>query len=383
MASQTGVIFRVSTFGESHGPAVGCTIDGCPAGVAIDIEALQAELNRRRPGQSAFTSPRAEPDLVRVLSGLQGGITLGTPIALLVENTNSQPDDYSETLALYRPGHADFTYDAKFGHRSRSGGGRASARETIARVAAGAVAKQMLAQIHASPINIVSWVQRMAHIECPIINETLTQKIVDESELRVPESATEALMKDFLTQLMNSGDTAGGLIRCRAQGVPAGWGEPVFDKLEAELAKAMLSLPASRSFEIGSGLASTYMTGRTHNDAFTTDPETGRIVTTTNHSGGIQGGISNGMDIEFSVGFKPVSTIRTIQETVDEKGFKQKLQISKGRHDPCVLPRAVPMVEAMTWIVLADHALRARLNRKDSLLERSTPNSPLRGTKQT
>ncbi|MEN9530352.1 MAG: hypothetical protein RI932_2225 [Pseudomonadota bacterium] len=367
MASHTGVIFRVSSFGESHGPAVGCCIDGCPAGIALDVAAIQSALDRRRPGQSAVTSPRAEPDTVRILSGVEDGITLGTPIALLVENTNVRPQDYNESSTAYRPGHADFTYEAKFGRRARSGGGRASARETVARVAAGAVAEQLLKQICTEPIEVLAWVQRLAHIECPA--ETLPQNRaeVEAHPLRVPVPESAALMHTFLDELMAAGDTAGGLIRCVVRGVPAGWGEPVFDKLEAELAKAMLSLPASRSFEIGSGLASTFMTGSTHNDPFSSDPNTGRIITTTNHSGGIQGGISNGMDILFSVGFKPVSTIRAEQNSVDPQGNPVTLKMTQGRHDPCVLPRAVPMIEAMTWLVLADHALRARLNRKDTL----------------
>jgi len=367
MASHIGIIFRVSSFGESHGAAVGCCIDGCPAGIVLDVDALQAALNRRRPGQSAVTSPRAEPDTIRVLSGVEDGVTLGTPIALMVENTNVRPQDYAQSNAAYRPGHADFTYQAKFGRRAQSGGGRASARETVARVAAGAVAEQMLKQICPEPIEVLAWVQRLAHLECPADTLPLNRAEVDAHPLRVPVPAAAARMHEYLEKLMASGDTAGGLIRCVVRGAPAGWGEPVFDKLEADLAKAMLSLPASRSFEIGAGLASTYMTGSTHNDPFDADPVTGQIITTTNNSGGIQGGISNGMDIVFSVGFKPVSTIQKEQQSVDAQGNPVTLQITQGRHDPCVLPRAVPMIEAMTWLVLADHALRARLNRKDTL----------------
>jgi chorismate synthase len=373
MASHTGVIFKVSTFGESHGPAVGCVIDGCPAGIALDVAHIQAALERRRPGQSDVTSPRSEPDIVRVLSGVEDGLTLGTPIALLVENTNTRPQDYDESSNAYRPGHADFTYEAKFGRRARSGGGRASARETIARVAAGAVAEQMLKQINPEPIEVLAWVQRLAHLECPPDTLPLSRAAIESNPLRVPHSESATRMREFLRNLMAVGDTAGGLIRCHVRGVPAGWGEPVFDKLEAELAKAMLSLPASRSFEIGAGLASTYMTGSAHNDPFSTDPNTGRIITTSNHSGGIQGGISNGMDIVFSVGFKPVSTIRAEQKSVDAQGNPVSLKMTRGRHDPCVLPRAVPMIEAMAWLVLADHALRARLNRKDLLQKRTLP----------
>ncbi|MEY4064064.1 MAG: Chorismate synthase [Pseudomonadota bacterium] len=370
MASQTGVLFRVSTFGESHGAAVGCTIDGCPAGLRLDLDQVQNELNRRRPGQSSFTSPRSEADQVRILSGVENGVTLGTPIALVVENTNAQASDYDETQSVYRPGHADYTYDAKFGIRARSGGGRASARETIGRVAAGAVAKQLLEHLFQGKIEVLAWVHRLAHIACPEGVKPLSRAEVDAHPLRVPHAETAAVMGQFLTELMVEGDTAGGLIRCTVAGVPAGWGEPVFDKLEADLAKAMMSLPASRSFEMGTGLAATFMKGSEHNDAFTTSPETGAIVTRTNHSGGVQGGISNGMELTFAVGFKPVSTIRIAQDTVDAQGNKTTLHISKGRHDPCVLPRAVPMVEAMTWLVLADHALRAQMNRVEGCLPR-------------
>lgn len=367
MASQTGVIFKVTTFGESHGPALGCIIDGCPAGVMVDLKEVQCALNRRRPGQSSISSPRAEPDTVELLSGIEHGIALGTPITLMVKNKDALPSDYSETQNVFRPGHADFTYHAKFGLRASSGGGRASARETLARVAAGNVAKQMLNQIFSQPISVVAWVHRIGHIECSssIVPTTLSQ--VDQNELRAPDHAAAQQMKEYLQSLITQGDTAGGLIKCKIKGVPPGWGEPVFDKLEAELAKAMLSLPASKSFEIGAGLASTYMSGSQHNDPFTFDSESQRIITCSNYSGGIQGGISNGMDIEFSIGFKPVSTIKKEQDTVDSFGNQTTLTITKGRHDPCVLPRAVPMVEAMAWLVLADHALRAQLNRKDRI----------------
>lgn len=367
MASQTGVIFRVSTFGESHGVSVGCCIDGCPAGLPLSVDMIQSELNRRRPGQNPFTSPRAELDLCRIVSGVEKGLTLGTPITILIDNGNAQPADYTESETAYRPGHADYTYDAKFGIRAASGGGRASARETIGRVAAGAVAKQLLQHVFGESIAAVAWVQRIAQIECSPESRPLTNSAVDTSDLRVPDARAESQMKELLTHLMNQGDTAGGLIRCCVRGVPPGWGEPVFDKLEADLAKAMLSLPASRSFEMGSGLAGTFLTGSAQNDSFAREPATGRIVTRTNNSGGVQGGISNGMELEFAVGFKPVSTIRTAQATVDANGNSHTLKISKGRHDPCVLPRAVPIVEAMTWLVLADHGLRALSNRVANL----------------
>lgn len=366
MASQTGVIFRVSTFGESHGPAVGCVVDGCPAGLPLNEDIIQAALNRRKPAQNKYTSPRAEDDRCRILSGVEGGLTLGTPIAIIVENTDARPADYSETTQIFRPSHADFTYQQKFGIAARSGGGRASARETIGRVAAAAVARQLLSHMTSSHIELCAWVQRIADIDCGAVTGIPTSEIIDSNELRVPITAAADEMKKRLDELLQKGDTAGGLIRCRIAGVSAGWGEPVFDKLEADLAKAMLSLPASKSFEIGSGLAGTYLSGSQHNDPFFTDAH-GHIRTRSNNSGGIQGGISNGMEIEFSVGFKPVSTIRMEQDTVAADGSLQKIEIKKGRHDPCVLPRAVPMVEAMAWLTLADHALRARLSRADRL----------------
>ncbi|MEN9824949.1 MAG: hypothetical protein RI953_694 [Pseudomonadota bacterium] len=366
MASQIGVIFRVSTFGESHGPAVGCVVDGCPAGLPLNPEFIQAELNRRRPGQNKFTTARSETDQCRILSGVEDGLTLGTPIAIVVENTDARPADYSDSQTVFRPGHADYTYFKKFGITARSGGGRASARETIGRVAAGAVAKQLLKKICGEDISIHAWVQRIAHIDCGSVDRPIPVDRIESSALRTPHPEAEAKMKEHLENLMQLGDTAGGLIRCIVESVPCGWGEPVFDKLEADLAKAMLSLPAAKSFEIGSGLAGTFTSGSQQNDAFI-QTDDGRIATRTNNSGGIQGGISNGMDVEFSVGFKPVSSIRQPQDSVSSDGKPQKLQIQKGRHDPCVLPRAVPIVEAMAWITLADHALRALLNRADAI----------------
>ena len=375
MASQSGVIFRVSTFGESHGVAVGCIIDGCPAGISINIELIQKALARRRPGQSMYTTSRNEEDSVQILSGVQDGISLGTPIALMVKNADAKSDDYAEVSQVFRPGHADFSYQAKFGIRAQSGGGRASARETIARVAAGSVAQQMLSQILTHPIEVIAWVQRMAHIACPDECSPQTHSEVEIHPLRVPHAPTALLMEQLLTKVMDEGDTVGGLIRCHAKGVPTGWGEQVFDKLEADLAKAMLSLPAARSFEIGTGLASTFLKGSENNDAFSVDTVTQKVITQTNNCGGILGGISTGMPIELSVGFKPVSSIRIEQNTVNTSGQKQTLKMSRGRHDPCVLPRAVPLVEAMTWLVLADHALRAQLNRKQQLIQNPTVGS--------
>lgn len=367
MASQIGVIFKVSTFGESHGTSVGCVIDGCPAGLLLDETIIQNALNRRKPGQNKYTSPRAEADKCRIVSGVEQGRTLGSPIAIIVDNTDARPGDYSEIQDAFRPSHADYTTATKFGLSSRSGGGRASARETIGRVAAGAVASQLVQQMTRGEVNVHAWVQRIAHVDCGTFAEPPALQSIELSPLRVPNPFAEQEIKEYLDKLIETGDTAGGLIRCCVTGVPTGWGEPVFDKLEAELAKAMLSLPASKSFEIGSGLAGTFLTGSQHNDPFTVTRE-GEVRTQTNHSGGIQGGISNGMNVEFSVGFKPVSTIRIPQNTISSNGEQQILHIKKGRHDPCVLPRAVPMVEAMTWILLADHALRAKLNRIDQVV---------------
>ena len=381
MASQTGVIFRVSTFGESHGPAVGCVIDGCPAGLPLNEEIIQRELNRRKPGTGQYVSPRTEADRCKILSGVSNGLTLGTPIAIVVENTDARPADYSDSNNVFRPSHADYTYSAKFGIHAPTGGGRASARETIGRVAAGAVAKHMLQTIFGSEIQMTAWVQRIADIDCGDVSTSLCAADVEASELRVPSPSAEAQMKVLLDQLIAAGDTAGGLLCCRIAGVPAGWGEPVFDKLEADIAKAMLSLPASKSFEIGSGLRGTYSTGSNQNDPFFVD-DNGQTRTRTNNSGGIQGGISNGMNIEFSVGFKPVSTLRKPQQSVTSTGTAQTLEIKKGRHDPCVLPRAVPIVEAMTWLVLADHALRAQLNRLD-VLQAGLPRSKSDGEYST
>jgi chorismate synthase len=342
-------------------------IDGCPAGLPLTEEFIQRELDRRKPGTGQYVSPRAESDRCKILSGVSDGLTLGTPIAIVVENSDARPADYSDSHNIFRPSHADYSYTAKFGVSSRSGGGRASARETIGRVAAGAVAKQLLRAIAGPDLELTAWVQRIGSIDCGEVPTQLTSSEVDASELRVPNSSAEAQMKALLDTLIAAGDTAGGLIRCRIAGVAAGWGEPVFDKLEADLAKAMLSLPASKSFEIGSGLQGTFSTGSQHNDPFYVDVE-GRTRTRSNNSGGVQGGISNGMNIEFAVGFKPVSTVRVPQESITSTGDTATLAIKKGRHDPCVLPRAVPIVEAMTWLVLADHALRAKLNRMDSLL---------------
>ena len=331
-------------------------IDGCPAGIELSAQKIQAFLNRRKPGQSAFTTPRAEDDSHEILSGVLDGVTLGSPIALLVRNTNQKSADYSDIATVFRPSHADFTTVAKYGVRAAAGGGRSSARETIGRVAAAGVASQFLEQMLPG-LEVVAWVDRVGNVGAQVEASTVTLADVEKSLLRCPDAKAEEAMKQAILEAKNQGDTLGGLVRCVVRGIPAGLGEPVFDKLEADLAKAMLSLPATKSFEIGSGLAGTFMRGSSHNDPFVVNPE-GQIRTTTNHSGGIQGGISNGMPLEFAVGFKPVSTLFLDQNTVTSAGQETTFKPQGGRHDSCVLPRAVPMVEAMAYLVLADHLLR-------------------------
>jgi len=355
MSSQRGVAFRVATFGESHGGGLGVIIDGCPPGISLDLDAVQAELERRRPGQSALTTQRKEADQVEVLSGMFEGKTLGTSLAMLIRNKDANPKDYAETKDLYRPSHADFTYDAKFGIRAWAGGGRASARETAARVAAGAVARQVLATL--GPVEVVAWVDQVGQIGSKVESESVDRAAVDASIVRCPDSDAAAKMEARIRKIRADGDTIGGVVRCVARGVPAGLGEPVFDKLDGDLAKAMISLPAAKGFECGSGYSSIAFTGVEHNDLFV--PEAGGIATSTNRSGGIQGGISNGMPIEISVAFKPVATVFKAQQTVGRDGKSATIK-SRGRHDPCVLPRAVPIVEAMMCLVLVDHWLRWR-----------------------
>jgi chorismate synthase len=353
VSSSFGNLFRITTFGESHGGAVGVVIDGCPPRLELDLADVQSALDRRRPGQSRLTTQRAEPDQVEVLSGLFEGRTLGTSIALIVRNLDARPSAYEDMADLYRPSHADFTTEAKFGVRNWQGGGRSSARETIGRVAAGAVAKALLQQL--SDIEIVSWVDQVHTISASVDEDLVTTELVDAHETRCPDGKAASTMSDAIMQARRDGDSLGGVVRTIARNVPAGLGDPVFDKLEATLAKAMLSLPAAKGFEVGSGFAGTKMTGREHNDAFVPGPD-GRPVTTSNFSGGIQGGISNGMPILFNVAFKPTATIASVQQTVNRSGEPVTLE-AKGRHDPCVLPRAVPIVEAMTWLTLADHWL--------------------------
>jgi chorismate synthase len=350
-----GSAFRITTFGESHGPAVGVIVDGCPPRLPITVEEIQAELDRRRPGQSAITTQRREADAVEILSGVREGLTLGTPVTLMVRNTDQRSGDYDEMRTKFRPSHADYTYQAKYGVRAWEGGGRASARETVGRVAAGVLARKALAA--AGPIEIVSWVQRVQDIETDVDPLAVSRQAVDANIVRCPDAATAEQMIARIDQARKAGDSLGGVVEAVARGVPAGLGEPVFDKLDAELAKAMLSLPAAKGFEIGSGFAGTFLTGSQHNDPFYAGAD--RIRTRSNRSGGVQGGISNGEAITIRVAFKPTATILREQETVDENGRDTTIK-GRGRHDPCVLPRAVPIVEAMFALVLADHFLRQR-----------------------
>jgi len=355
MAGSTfGTLFRVTTFGESHGPAVGCIVDGCPPGIPIAEEDIQHDLDRRRPGQSRITTQRREGDIVRILSGIHEGVTTGTPVALVVENTDQRSKDYSELKDLFRPSHADFTYHAKYdGIRDWRGGGRASYREAIGRVAAGALARRLLALRH--NIEIVGYVRSIADIEGVVDRARVDEGAVEAQITRCPDPDASARMVEAIEAARRDGDSLGGVVELVARGVPAGLGEPVFDKLTADLAHALMSLPATRGFEIGEGFGATTLRGTTHNDAFTMAD--GRVRTVTNRSGGIQGGISNGEDIVLRVAFKPTATIHAAQETVTVGGEAATFQ-AKGRHDPCVLPRAVAAVEAMVALVLADHALR-------------------------
>jgi chorismate synthase len=353
-----GSLFRITTFGESHGPGVGVIVDGCPPRLPITAAEIQRELDRRRPGQSSITTQRREADAVEILSGVDvdKGLTLGTPIALMVRNEDQRGGDYEEMRTKFRPSHADFTYEKKFGLRAWQGGGRSSARETVGRVAAGVLARKALAL--AGDIQIVAWVQRVQDLEATVDAATVTTAAVDANIVRCPDADRAVEMIALIDGARKAGDSLGGVVEAVARGVPVGWGEPVFDRLEADLAKAMLSLPASKGFEIGSGFAGTRMTGSQHNDPFYAGPA-GRVRTRSNRSGGVQGGISNGEDIVLRVAFKPTATILREQETVDVDGKDTTIK-ARGRHDPCVLPRAVPMVEAMMALVLADHFLRQR-----------------------
>ena len=356
MGNTFGQLFRVTTFGESHGGGIGVIIDGCPPKIDISEAEIQRELDRRRPGQSKLTTQRKEEDRCEILSGVFEGKTLGTPIAILVRNKDARPEDYVEIATKFRPSHADFTYEAKYGIRNWQGGGRASARETIGRVAAGAVAKKILS-ILCSKFEIVAYVAKIHEIIANINRSVVKMKDVEKNAVRCPDAAAAKKMASFIEQVRGEGDSVGGVIECVARGIPPGLGEPVFDKLEADLAKAMLSLPATKGFEIGSGFRATRMRGSEHNDPF--EMRGGKIRTATNNSGGVQGGISNGEEIYFRVGFKPTATIAYEQKTVTSSREQTRLA-ARGRHDPCVLPRAVPIVEAMAAIVLCDHALRQK-----------------------
>jgi chorismate synthase len=355
MSSTFGTLFNVTTFGESHGKAVGAVVDGCPAKLQLTEADIQPQLNRRRPGQSAITTPRDEADVVTILSGTENGITLGTPIALSVNNRDQRPADYGDMASVPRPSHADYTYLMKYGVRASSGGGRASARETIGRVAAGAIAEKWLKSRFGN-VSIVAYVSSVGKITCPDFGgDPLTRELVDANLVRCPDEATAQKMLTAIEQARDEKDSLGGTVTCICRGFPAGLGEPVFDKLEALLAQAMLSIPAVKGFEIGSGFAGTLMRGSQHNDVFVQKGT--RLGTKTNYSGGVQGGITNGEPVVFRIAIKPVATIGQPQQTIDLSGEAVTLE-AKGRHDPCVLPRAIPIVEAMTALVLADAALR-------------------------
>ncbi len=351
--SSFGQLFRVTAWGESHGPGIGVVLDGCPPGLPLEASTVQEDLDRRRPGQSKLVTPRREADRVRIESGVYQGRTTGHPIAMSVRNRDARPADYRAFGAAFRPGHADFTMQTKYGLRDPGGGGRSSARVTVAHVAAGAVARLFLARRHG--VTVTAWVRRVGQVEAVVDPESVTRELVEQNPTRCPDPDAAERIRDLIARTRSAGDSLGGVVECCALGVPPGLGEPVFDKLEADLAKAMLAINASKGFEIGSGFAGTRWTGSEHNDPFRT--EGGRVVTTTNHAGGVLGGISTGMPVVFRVAFKPTSTIRKPQTTVDAAGNAVELA-GKGRHDPCVLPRAAPIVEAMACLVLADHALR-------------------------
>ncbi len=359
MSSCFGTLFRVSTFGESHCKAVGVVIDGCPPGLALTEADIQAQLDRRRPGQSALSTDRQEADQVTILSGTENGRTLGTPIALQVANKDQRPKDYGNMRDIPRPSHADYTYQMKYGIRASSGGGRASARETIGTVAAGAIAAKVLKE--KCNIDIVAWVTSVGEIEAGVIDATtLTRQEVDATISRCPDRAKAAEMEALIGDLKQIGDSVGGVVACVIRNVPAGLGEPTFEKLEAKLAQAMLAIPATKGFEIGSGFAGTRLRGSQHNDPFV--QKDGRLGTLSNRSGGIQGGISNGEPITLRIAFKPPATISLPQETVDFDG-QDAILAAKGRHDPCVVPRAVPIVEGMAALVILDMLLRQEARR--------------------
>ena len=353
-----GKVFQLHTFGESHGKAIGGIIQGCPSNIPIDMAQIQSQLDRRKPGQSKLTSPRKESDTVQILSGIFEGKTLGTPIGFIIPNKDANSNAYKSFKSTYRPSHADYTYDAKYGHRDWRGGGRSSARETACRVVGGAIAQQILEYV--TNIKIMAWVSQVENISTQMSWRNFSEECIESSLIRCPDKDASAKMIQVIEQARVDKDTVGGVITCVCQNIPAGLGEPVFHKLEAELAGAMLSLPASKGFEIGSGFKGTTMRGSTHNDPFSIVKDA--VVTESNNSGGIQGGISNGMEIFFNVAFKPVSTIFQAQKTITNT-IEQTIINPRGRHDPCVLPRAVPIVEAMAYLVLCDQYLLQQRNK--------------------
>ena len=353
MGSTFGTLFRVATWDESHGGGIGVVVEGCPPRLALSVEALQHDLDRRRPGQSRLTTQRQEGDEAEILSGVFEGRTLGSPIAVLVRNSDARPEAYEHLRDVYRPSHADFTYDAKYGIRNWQGGGRASARETIGRVAAGAIARRLLDE--AAGIEVLAWVSQVHSIGSVVDSGSVTLEQVEADPTRCPDPDAAAAMTFAIDDARRNGDSLGGIVTCVARNMPAGLGEPVFDRLEADLAKGMLSLPAVKGFDIGAGFDAVAMTGLEHNDPFV--PGSSGPATRSNRSGGVQGGISNGADLVFRVAFKPTATISSVQDTVDTDNNPVTLEAT-GRHDPCVLPRAVPMVEAMALLTLADHWLR-------------------------
>ena len=357
MPNTFGHLFRITTWGESHGGGVGVVVDGCPPRIPLTEAEIQVDLDRRRPGQSKIVTPRKESDTCHILSGTFEGQTIGTPISIMVRNEDQRAEAYREMETLYRPSHADYTYQAKYGVRNWQGGGRASARETIGRVAGGAVAQQIF-RTHLPEMEIVAFVSQVHELDAAVPLEKISYREVESNIVRWPDAQDAERIISFIEKVRSTGDSVGGIVTCIVRRPPVGLGEPVFDKLEADLARAMMSLPASKGFEIGSGFAGARMRGSEHNDAFVKEGD--RVRTVTNRSGGVQGGISNGEDIVFRVAFKPVATIAQAQQTVSVTGEAAELK-ARGRHDPCVLPRAVPMVEAMTRLVLVDHWLRQRV----------------------
>lgn len=356
MSSTFGTIFKVSTWGESHGVGVGVVIDGCPAGVRLSVGQIQDELDRRRPGQSDIVTPRNEEDRVEILSGVLDGVTLGTPIALSVRNKDHRSSAYDEMQHTYRPSHADYCYDAKYGLRAWAGGGRASARETIGRVAAAAVARAVVQTVYPE-LDVLAWVQQVHTLTCPTPAAEVTHEAVEVNAVRTADAATAEMMAEAIREARSQGDSLGGIVACTVRNCPPGLGDPVFDKLEATLGHAMLSIPACKGFEVGSGFRAPQFKGSEHNDPYYMEGD--RVRTRSNNSGGIQGGMSNGEDILMRLAFKPTATLMLEQDTVNDAHQEVKLR-GKGRHDACVLPRAVPVVEAMAWLVICDHMLRQR-----------------------